>query len=136
MTGRTAIDGNLALVLDDAPAFTVIDGGAMRVPESRASRVQAPRTARVWIVGVLSVAAIAVCVWLASLVASQHAYDAALASAPRTQMTVSSGDTLWSIADEHGIEGLSTQDTVQILRQWNGLSQSSLNPGMTLEVPA
>ena len=50
--------------------------------------------------------------------------------------TVRPGDTLWSIASAHPADGVSVDETVSILRSWNGLTESLLQPGMSLEVPA
>lgn len=57
---------------------------------------------------------------------------------PVTWSSISVGHTgtLWEIAAEHGVEGLSTAETVDLIRKENGLSSSTLYSGQTLIVPA
>lgn len=132
-------DGNLALVLDAPRAgFSVVDGykrtydSSDLAQERAAASALAPKT----LVIVFALAAIMIACLFGTLIAGQRAYDTGLASRQRAELVVGSGDTLWSIASEHAIEGLSTQDTVSVLREWNDLSTSSLTPGTTLVVPA
>lgn len=65
----------------------------------------------------------------------QRAFDSALASSSRQTITVKAGDSLWSIAEAYDIEGLSTRQTSDIIRAWNDLETSTLQPGDTLVVP-
>lgn len=132
-------DGNLALVLDAPRAgFSVVDGykriydSSDLAQERAAASALAPKT----LVIVFALAGIMIACLFGTLIAGQRAYDTGLASQQRAELVVASGDTLWSIASEHAIEGLSTQDTVSVLREWNDLSTSSLTPGTTLVVPA
>ena len=83
-------------------------------------------------IGVLAVLA----VLFGGLASRQAAFDAALASQSRIEVAVERGDTLWSIASAHPIDGMSQVDTVEVLKSWNGLEQASLQPGMVLSVPA
>lgn len=46
------------------------------------------------------------------------------------------GDTLWTLAQEHGIDGVRTSDVVSWTVEHNGLSTSMLRPGQRLELPA
>ncbi len=141
MNSRYMTDGSLALAVEPArPAFQVIDGYAA-APAGAASApmrpLQAPaRFARLR----LAVAALLVAVVAAGATAflsvSQQRFDAALADAPRTEVTVEAGETLWTIASEHAVEGLGTQETVDIVKAWNDLDSSLLTPGMSLVVPA
>lgn len=55
----------------------------------------------------------------------------------RTQkVMVSSGDTLWDLAERHPVPGLSTQQTVRLLSKLNGLQDSRISAGVSIEVPA
>lgn len=63
-------------------------------------------------------------------------FDRALVETERTTVSVAPGDTLWDIAEEHGVDGLTTQQSVDLIRTWNDLEQSALQPGMELLVPA
>ena len=65
----------------------------------------------------------------------QRAFDSALASSSRQTITVKAGDSIWSIAEAYDIEGLSTRQTSDVIRTWNDLETSTLQPGDTLIVP-
>lgn len=65
-----------------------------------------------------------------------QAFDAALANTPQQTVTVSAGASLWSLAEAHQVDGLSTQQTTELIRAWNDLDSSMLQPGDTLVVPA
>jgi hypothetical protein len=43
--------------------------------------------------------------------------------------------TLWDLAREHPIPGLSTAETVSLIRERNGMADASLAVGESLEVP-
>lgn len=53
-----------------------------------------------------------------------------------SRITVSSGQTLWSIARTHPVAGLDTPQTVEVIRRLNNLNDSSIAPGDVLYVPA
>ena len=110
---------------------------AASMPAPRPVAVQpcsslSPRTVLVASACVLAVLA----VLFGGLASRQVAFDAALASQSRIEVAVERGDTLWSIASAHPIDGMSQVDTVEVLKSWNGLEQASLQPGMVLSVPA
>ena len=44
--------------------------------------------------------------------------------------------TLWDLAREHGVSGLSTAETVTLIRARNDLPTGSLVVGQSLQVPA
>ncbi|MDR0854358.1 MAG: LysM peptidoglycan-binding domain-containing protein [Clostridiales Family XIII bacterium] len=51
-------------------------------------------------------------------------------------VTIGSGDSLWSIADEYGSDEADVRDTIKEITELNELNvQDSLFPGMTLKVP-
>lgn len=52
-----------------------------------------------------------------------------------TTIMVSPSDTLWRIARDHPVTGLTTAETVQALKDLNGLSGSQIVAGSTLRVP-
>ena len=62
-------------------------------------------------------------------------------SAPATSLDASTtirithGDTLWDIAAQHRLPGLTTAETVAVIREANGMSSSSLAVGDTLAIP-
>lgn len=49
--------------------------------------------------------------------------------------TVESGDTLWSIAAAATDQSGDVRDTVAVMRQLNGLTDSTIHPGQVLHVP-
>lgn len=58
--------------------------------------------------------------------------------APAAWASVSVGDsgTLWQLAQQHSVPGLSTAETVELIRLENGLASSIVYAGQTLRVPA
>lgn len=60
----------------------------------------------------------------------------ATSSLSTTQIVVSQGDSLWSLARSHPIDGLSDQETVHWLESENSLSSGSLTVGQELSVAA
>lgn len=60
---------------------------------------------------------------------------AGAAAAPSIQVDVEPGDSLWSLAREHPIAGLSTNEVVSRIRELNDLDGSLLRPGEQLMVP-
>ena len=54
---------------------------------------------------------------------------------PTVSYTVSSGDTLWSIA-KYVAADVSVADTVEHIKELNGLQSSQLHPGQQLSVPS
>lgn len=61
---------------------------------------------------------------------------AVIAATQRTEVSIAVGDSLWSLASEHPIEGLDTAKTVELIREWNGLTTGTLTIGAALMVPA
>jgi Tfp pilus assembly protein FimV len=51
-------------------------------------------------------------------------------------VTVSSADTLWSIAAAHRLPGMSTVQTVDSILAANGLTEARVEAGSVLSVPA
>lgn len=136
MKSLAMVDGNLAL----APAarsssFQVVDGRLHVSERSSAHEAQRMEPDRLHVIAAIAL----VCAFLVGMIAlsqvQQARIDAAFACADRQEIVVESGDTLWSIAEMYGIEGIDTQRTVDVIRNWNGLSQSVLQPGDVIVVP-
>lgn len=51
------------------------------------------------------------------------------------QVVVESGDSLWALALEHPMQGLSTAQTADLIAEVNHLPSSTLRPGDMLTVP-
>jgi len=49
--------------------------------------------------------------------------------------TVDEHDTLWEIAALHPVDGLSTAETVAVIRRVNALETAVIHPGQVLRVP-
>lgn len=137
MKSLALIDGNLALAPAPHPsAFQVVDGhlAASVHASSPTPRRIAPDRVHIAFVMALVVASL---VGMIAVFQSQQArFDAALGYSDRQEIVVESGDTLWSIAESYQIEGADTQQTVDVIRSWNSLSESVLQPGDVIVVPA
>lgn len=57
------------------------------------------------------------------------------AATPSIQVDVEPGDSLWSLAREYPVAGLSTNEVVSRIRELNDLDSSLLRPGEQLMVP-
>ena len=62
-----------------------------------------------------------------TFVVAQTAFD---------QVTVNPGDSVWSLAQTHGIKGCDTAEVVRVIEEKNGLATADLKPGQQLAVPA
>ncbi|MDY2776895.1 MAG: LysM peptidoglycan-binding domain-containing protein [Collinsella sp.] len=133
--------GNLAVALEQqTPAFTVISGGrtsttAPIAPSGHSVSSERPSS-------VLRGAAAFCLTALILLVAASWffsgttAFAAAVDGTELQDIRVSSGDSLWSLAEKHPVEGLSTQETVDAMMIWNDLEIGGLQPGQHLFVAA
>lgn len=73
---------------------------------------------------------------LALAFAGYRAVTPAAAEFPGTEAhKVSASQTLWEIASAHRIDGMSTAETVEVIKSLNGLTDSSLRVGQVVEVP-
>ena len=147
MNATNMVQGNLALKLEApaAPAFTVVKGGRsgyqpLPVKPARNQRaVVAP--ARVAL-KVPTIVAVAVALTLffvlaTSVFSARHAaYAESVSNVTYETIRVQPSDSLWSLAEEYPIEGLSTQETSDIIRNVNHLEHGSLAAGAHLKVPA
>lgn len=146
MNAQVMTYGNLALSIEDAcpldyrPRFEVVEGGRSRdrvrgctaaAPASCSKRSKALSIAIAFVMG-----AVLFGTFLSFELSAENAYSSALASAPREEITVNTGDTLWALANEHPISGLSTADTVNVIAEWNELQGGCLHPGDLLLVPS
>ena len=58
-----------------------------------------------------------------------------LDSAPVEEVKAVTGDTLWSIAEQHCSNDIPTEDVVTWIRSHNGLSSAMITPGQRISVP-
>lgn len=61
---------------------------------------------------------------------------AALDQIPSQTVVVSSGDSLWSLAQSHAVEGYTTSELVDWIQEKNGLETATIQPGQKLLVPS
>ena len=75
---------------------------------------------------------------LAASALSDHVASEARArtldSAPTTTVTVCAGESLWSIAGRHGVEGVPTQDVVSWIEARNSIEGGRIDPGQRIVV--
>lgn len=134
--------GNLALKVEPAvPALHVIPGSKPML-QTGALQVAAPDTYALSQVaesarprkGLLCL--VAACLFLVALGAARSAsHQLALDQLSTRTVTVEPGDSLWSIAAEHDVEGISIDDEVELMRTINSLTSATLHAGMEIEVP-
>lgn len=149
MKSQIRVVGNLALAPAEEHRFTVIDGSAAQkaVAPSR-PQLFAPIAypSRTVLEGakmndklVFSLAALAVSICVAGTIfmgsASSDSKLNALLNAPTKIVEVTTGDTLWNIAEKNPIDGLSITETVDAIKMVNDLDSCLLVPGMELSVP-
>lgn len=147
MNATDMVQGNLALKLETpaAPAFTVVKGGrsgfqtlpGKPVRSQCVATTSAPVALKASTIVALAVALTLFFVLATSIFSARHAaYAEPVSNVTYETVRVQSGDSLWSLAQEHPIEGLSTQETSDMIRNVNHLEHGSLDAGVHLKVPA
>ena len=147
MNATNMVQGNLALKLEApaAPAFTVVKGGrsgfqTLPVKPVRSQCVatsSAPVALKVSTIVALAVAFTLFFVLATSIFSARHAaYAESVSNVTYETVRVQPGDSLWSLAEEYPIKGLSTQETSDMIRNVNHLEHGSLAAGAHLKVPA
>lgn len=147
MNATNMVQGNLALKLETpaAPAFTVVQGGRSGFqpltvkPARNQKAVVAPGRVALKVPTIVAVAvALTLFFVLAtSVFSARHAaYAESVSNVTYETIRVQPGDSLWSLAEEYPIEGLSTQETSDMIRNVNHLEHGSLAAGAHLKVPA
>ena len=147
MNATDMVQGNLALKLETpaASAFTVVKGGRssfQTLPgkpahSQRVAKTSAPAALKVSTIVALAVALTLFFVLATSIFIARHAaYAESVSNVTYETVRVQSGESLWSLAQEHPIEGLSTQETSDMIRVVNHLEHGSLDAGAHLKVPA
>ena len=124
--GRMGEDAAVRLVA--SPSLRLIDGGAGHQRPSAGHRTCGTEGSRSRVGR--SLAAFAV---LCVLLAAALCLSAFLLNVRGAWGAV--GDTLWSMAEDHPIDGLTTQQCVRWVIDRNGLDDAVLTPGQVLELP-
>lgn len=147
MNATNLVQGNLALKLETPaePTFTVVKGGRSRFQPVAAmpDRAQhtvvaaAPVALKASTIVVFAVAFTLFFVLATTVFTARHAaYADSASNVTYETVRVHTGDSLWSLAEEHPVEGLTTQETSDMIRSVNHLERGSLNAGAVLKVPA
>ncbi len=147
MNATDMVQGNLALKLETptAPVFTVVKGGrsgfqtlpGKPVRSRCVATTSAPVALKASTIVALAVALTLSFVLATSIFSARHAaYAESVSNVTYETVRVQPGDSLWSLAQEHPIEGLSTQETSDMIRSVNHLERGSLDAGAHLKVPA
>lgn len=147
MNATNMVQGNLALKLETpaAPAFTVVKSGRsgyQPLPVKSARNQHAVAAPTPVALKVSTIVAVAVALTLffvlaTSVFSARHAaYAESVSNVTYETIRVQPGDSLWSLAEEYPIEGLSTQETSDMIRNVNHLEHGSLATGAYLKVPA
>lgn len=136
-----ATDGSSALAPEVAPRLVLIDGGKSKEACCANAVHKAGHSASKKFPLVQCILAAAVSCLLAvglfALDATANVAETnALENVSRETINVKGGESLWSIASEHGIEGCSTQSVVDWIRSENQLVNSYIYAGQQLIVPA
>ena len=147
MNATDMVQGNLALKLETptSPVFTVVKGGrsgfqtlpGKPVRSRCVATTSAPVALKASTIVALAVALTLFFVLATSIFSARHAaYAESVSNVTYETVRVQPGDSLWSLAQEHPIEGLSTQETSDMIRSVNHLERGSLDAGAHLKVPA
>ena len=147
MNATDMVQGNLALKLETpaVPAFTVVKGGrsgfqtlpGKPVSSQCVATTSAPVALKASTIVALAVALTLFFVLATSIFSARHAaYAESASNVTYETVRVQSGDSLWSLAQEHSVDGLTTQETSDIIRSVNHLEHGSLDAGDVLKVPA
>lgn len=145
MNATNMVQGNLALKLETPaePTFTVVQGGRSGFqpltvkPARNQQAVVAPARVALKVPTIVAVALTLFFVLAMSVFSARHAaYAESVSNVTYETVRVQPGDSLWSLAEEYPIDGLSTQETSDMIRNVNHLEHGSLAAGAHLKVPA
>ena len=132
-------NGSAALAVQESRLVLLEGGLAGATPARRQRGVSGrlrPSQSRLALVA----AAVVVALALAASALSDHVASEARArtldSAPTTTVTVCAGESLWSIAGRHGVEGVPTQDVVSWIEARNSIEGGRIDPGLRIVVPS
>lgn len=134
-------DGNAALKPRTYRSLTLIDGyknSSSPAPNNtHRSRRDPSQERRFYVSMVIMALALGAVLMIASLLsdAALAQSQASLSELSSSTVVVQSGDSVWSIAESHPVEGYSTSQLVTWITQNNSLDGSALQPGQTISVP-
>ena len=139
-------DGTSALASKPCE-FTLLEGGASVAQDiatsaeflnKRSSASYCPLSRKQLFVAALALVAI-VCFLVSTynlrVTAIENEVLDKLQYAPVEIVTVQPGDSLWKIAEDHNVSGVSTTDIVHYVQKINHISSDSLVSGQLLKIP-
>lgn len=128
-------DGTSALA-PEYPALSLIQGGkSTTVAPARAIEVKRVAFSIKGLAALVLVALIACALCVARERFISAGISSVLDGADTTAITVHDGDTLWGLAQDHSVAGISTKDVVKWIEAENSLDNASIQPGQELIVP-
>ena len=144
MNVTNMVQGNLALKLETPaePTFTVVQGGRSGFqpltvkPARNQQAVVAPARVALKVPTIVAVAVALTLFFVLAMSVFSARHAAYVSNITYETIRVQPGDSLWSLAEEYPIEGLSTQETSDMIRSVNHLEHGSLAAGAHLKVPA
>lgn len=155
MKSEPNIYGNLALQPETAsrairPDFSVVSGGSdgHRVFSDRSAQICAPDVyarasakpsslPRSFVFTALLLLFFGASCLFASTYLHVRAQkqEAVIDALDSRSVTVEEGDSLWSIASRHEVDGLPVSQSVELIKTWNSLDDSNILPGSRLIIP-
>ena len=138
------VDGNAVRVIGaTVPVFEVVQGrGGMGDSVSNSSRRKAASVKSIHFTESVSKRIMSLCLFLALCCAflcfgaSQASGGTVLNVDSSAQVLVRPGDTIWSIARDHPVDGFSTNEIVSYICEVNDLSSDVIHAGTRLTIPA
>lgn len=130
--------GTAALVPAEAPALILIEGGKSRAADDEfTSRQPSQRLqSQAAVVGFIFAAVLCIALLGALRCALlRSSIEQKLVSMPTCTVRVLEGESLWTVAQAHGVEGVPTSDVVAWIQQANDLDGSCVSAGQSLTVP-
>ena len=123
------------------PTFKVIEGGANKtsvtVQRNEVTYVKALTNKEAFFAGLIVTVAFVLMFALSFVrVTALEFYATSVMDSSSQTITVHSNDTLWSIAENNSIDGVSTEQQVNWIRERNALDSSLLRQGQSLALPS
>ena len=130
-TNRYYADGNAALAYEESSEF-ILHEGRRHAQHAQKRRSSSHLVAEIAVV--IFIAALCGTLWQVNDALQAARIRQAEASIETETYTVSADDTLWSIASSHHVDGMSTQEMVDWIKETNGLDKSTIFDGQKLTV--
>jgi|GEM_PF-483951 len=135
-------NGTSALKACERPYLRLVtDDMATRALSEMSSDTRSDTVSNTWSVATAAVAAaVVIFLFALAMTLSDNAIadrrTSVVAQTAFEQVTVNPGDSVWSLAQTHGIKGCDTAEVVRVIEEKNGLATADLRPGQQLAVPA